>query len=95
MNYAREQGELSNDAKIVEFPVPRDLAEQLALALSGKKEQETSASVNILQALGFGPKSGAMGRSLDGVQADLRTLRDLDNNPADTYARMPFDLRLH
>ena len=95
MNYAREQSGLPNDAKIVEFPVPRDLAEQLALALSGKKEQEASAGASVLRVLGFGPKSGALGRSLEGVEEDLHTLRSLDNHPADTYARMPFDLRLH
>ncbi len=94
LDYAREQSGLPNDAKIVEFPVPHDLAEQLALALSGKKEQDTSAGASVLHALGFGPKSGAVGRSLEGVEEDLRTLRDLDGSQTDLYARMPFDLRL-
>ncbi len=94
MNYAREKGGLANDAKVVEFPVPRDLSEQLAAALAGKKEPETSASANVLTALGIGPRSGALGRSLEGVQADLRTLNEV-SEPTGAYARMPFDLRLH
>ncbi len=92
---ARAEGKLPKDSKIVEFPVPRDLTEQLALALSGKKEQDTSAGASVLHALGFGPKSGALGRSLVDVEEDLHTLRDLDGNTTQTYARMPFDLRLH
>ena len=95
LNYAREQGGLPNDAKIVEFPVPRDLTEQLAMALSGKKEQESNAGANLLRAIGLGPRSGALGRSLEGVRSDLRTLNEIDNNPAGAYARMPFDLQLH
>ena len=97
INFAREKGGLSADAKIVEFPVPRDITEQLAAALSGDTQPETKASVGmpLLQALGFGPRAGALGRGLEDVRSDLSTLNDLSEQPAGgAYARMPFDLRL-
>ncbi len=98
INFAREKGGLPTDAKVVEFPVPRDITEQLAAALSGDTQPETRAGgvgVDVLQALGVGPRAGALGRGLEDVRADLSTLNDLSERPAaGAYARMPFDLRL-
>ena len=97
INFAREKGGLSADAKIVEFPVPRDFTEQLATALSGEREPETRAGlgVEVLRALGVGPRGGALGRGLEDVRADLSTLNDLSERPAaGAYARLPFDLRV-
>ena len=95
VNFAREKGGLANDAKIVEFPVPRDITEQLAAALSGQSAPEARAGVNILQTLGVGPRSGPLGRTLEDVQGDLRTLNAVSDRPVGgAYARLPFDLRL-
>ncbi len=92
MNFAREKGGLANDAKIVEFPVP-GIGEQLAAAFANKKDPSASVGASVLREFGIGPRSGALGRSLDDMRTDLRTLNEV-NAPTDAYARMPFDLRL-
>ena len=52
--------------------------------------------MNLLRVLGIGPRSGALGRSLEDVQGDLRTLNEMSARPVGgAYARLPFDLRLH
>ena len=94
MNFAREKGGLPNDAKIVEFPVPRDIGEQLAAALGGKREPAASIGADVLRELGVGPRAGTLGRSLDDVRADLRTLNETSSQTG-VYARLPFDLRVH
>ena len=93
MNFAREKGGLPNDAKIVEFPVP-GVSEQLLAALGNKKDPATSAGTAMLRELGIGPRSGTLGRSLNDVQSDLRTLNEV-NSQTSVYARLPFDLRVH
>ncbi len=96
INFAREKGGLPNDAKIVEFPVPRDITEQLAAIVSGESAPEARADVNLLRVLGIGPRAGALGRTLEDVQGELRTLNETSNRPVGgAYARLPFDLRLH
>ena len=97
ISFAREKAGLAADSKIVEFPVPRDFTEQLATALSGEREPETRAGIGaeVLQALGVGPRTGSLGRSLEDVRADLNTLSETSERPAaGAYARLPFDLRL-
>ena len=92
--FAKTKAGLATDAKIVEFPAPRELAEQVAELFSGDRRPTAGSDARLLRSLGVGPKAGPVGRALGDMQTDLGTLSRL-NDPMGTYARLPFDLRMN
>jgi protease-4 len=85
--YAKNKAGLGVDAKIVEFPAPRALAEQFAAAFSN--QQKPVALLPRLDA-----NAAPLVREAGRVQEMLNTLSRL-NDPMGVYARLPFDLTLN
>jgi protease-4 len=85
--YAKNKAGLPADAKVVEFPAPRELAEQLAAAFNN--EQKPVSLLPRLRA-----NAAPLVREAGRVQAMLNTLGRL-NDPMGVYARLPFDLTLN
>ncbi len=85
--YAKNKAGLPVDAKVVEFPAPKELAEELAAAFSNQQKP-----VALLPQLRTG--AAPLLREAGHVQEMLHTLSRL-NDPMGVYARLPFDLTLN
>ena len=86
--FAKTKAGLPGNAKIVEYPAPRELAETLALLVSGEKRPLASSHL-----LNIPAHAGPLARQVGQMQADLESLAQF-NDPAGIYARLPFDLRV-
>jgi protease-4 len=86
--YAKSKAGLPDSVKVVEFPAPRELAEEIAMAFSNQQRP-----VALLRRLGVA-KSGPLAREASQMQGMLDTLGRL-NDPLGVYARLPFDLTLN
>jgi protease-4 len=85
--YARSQAGVSANAKVVEFPAPRELAEQIAAAFAGQQKP-------VAWLPRAGKSAGPIAREAKNVQGMLNTLARL-NDPMGIYARLPFDLTVN
>jgi protease-4 len=83
--FAKTKGGLAVDAKIIEFPAPKEFAEELA-EIFGDQKKPLAASL-------IGPKAGLINNGVKRLQSDLESLGRL-NDPKGIYARLPFDLRV-
>ena len=96
--YAKKKVGLDDNAKVAEYPQPKDLGEQLTEAFSGERRPMTL----VRQFLGLGgndardrANAGLAGRELGQIAETLDgALRQL-NDPAHAYARLPFDLPMN
>ncbi len=92
--YAKKKVNLDDNAKVAEYPQPKDLGEQLTEALSGERRPTTLANL-----LGLGGSTGAnagpAGRELGQMLGSLDGALQRLNDPAHAYARLPFDLMLN
>ncbi len=86
--FAKSKAGLKPNAKIVEYPAPRDLSESLAEWLGGEKRPLASSHL-----LHVGAHAGPLAQQIGQMQADLESLGHF-NDPAGVYARLPFDLRI-
>ena len=93
--YAKKKVGLDENAKVAEYPQPKDFGEQLTEAFSGERRPLT-----LVNLLGLGnarsrANAGLAGRELGQIAESLDgALRQL-NDPAHAYARLPFDLPLN
>jgi protease-4 len=85
--YAKSKAGLPDNAKVVEFPAPHELAEELAAAFANQQKP-----VSLLPRLGG--KATPLGREAGQLQGVLDSLSHL-NDPMGVYARLPFDLTLN
>jgi protease-4 len=83
--YARSKAGLGHDAKIVEFPAPRDIGD----VISGLFNHQEEPVASLLPQLRNGPLSREAA-SLRRIADSLKCL----NDPRGIYARLPFDLTL-
>lgn len=83
--FAKNKVGLPADARIAEYPAPKEFAEQLAELFGGEKKPLTRVF--------GGPGGGAFGRQLGQIEQELGGLRRL-NDPTHAYARLPFDLNM-
>jgi protease-4 len=93
--YAKGKVGLPVDAKVVEYPAPKEFAEQLAQMFSGEKRP--LADSRLAQALPWAGSTsghGPLEHEIKQVRDELTLLSRL-NDPMGTYARLPFDLQLH
>ncbi len=86
--YAKAQGKLPADAKVAEYPAPKNFKEQLAEFFSGQKRPVASIF------MGQGKNNGLLGREITRLGADLEALNRL-NDPMNTYVRLPYDVNLN
>ena len=86
--FAKTKAGLPGNAKIVEYPAPRELAETLAQLVSGEKRPLASSHLLRIPA-----HAGPLAQQIGQMQEDLESLSQF-NDPAGIYARLPFDLRL-
>ena len=86
--FAKTKAGLSTDAKIIEYPAPRDFTEQIAEMFSG--EQRPLATSRIF---GKSTHSNPLAQQLAQMQEDFESLTRF-NDPSGVYARLPFDLRV-
>ena len=85
--YAKTNVKLPADAKVVEYPAPKNFPEHLAELLNGQKRPVASI-------FGGGQKKpGMLGREINRFSADMEVLNRL-NDPMNTYVRLPFDIHL-
>ena len=96
--YAKKKVGLADDARVAEYPRPRDLGEQLAEVLGGERRPLTLVGVLGLAGGGHtraranaGLAGGELGRIAETLDGTLRRL----NDPAHAYARLPFDLPMN
>ena len=87
--FAKNKSGLPGNAKIVEYPAPRDLAETLAGFFGGEKKPLASAG----HLLHIGAHPGPLARQIGEMQEDLESLGRF-NDPSGVYARLPIDLRV-
>ncbi len=87
--FAKGKAGLPGDAKIVEYPAPRDLAETLAAFVGGEKKPLASAG----HLLRIPAHAGPLAQKVGEMQEDLEALGRF-NDPSGVYARLPFDLRV-
>ncbi len=79
IKYAAQKAKLGDNFKVVEYPRPKQFAEQFTEALDPRRREQSF----------FGP----VGLLINEVTAELKTLEKF-NDPRGLYARLPFDLRL-
>ena len=89
LSFAKSKAGLGANAKIVEYPAPRDLTETVTALLGGDKKPLASAG----HWLHLGAHAGPLAEKVGEMQADLEALSQF-NDPAGVYARLPFDLRV-
>ena len=87
--YTKTKAGLPTDAKVVEYPEPKDITEQLAEWFSG--ERRPVAGIRSL--LPAGAHAGPLVREVKQVQSELDAMARL-NDPTGTYARLPFGLEI-
>ena len=92
--YTKSKAGLPADAKVVEYPAPKELAEQLAQMFSGEKQPMAESQLAQTLHLETGGSHGPLTKPLRQVEDQLRLLSHL-NDPNGTYARLPFDLELN
>ena len=92
--YTKSKAGLAADAKVVEYPAPKELAEQLAQMFSGEKRPMAESQLAQTLHLETGGNHGPLTKPLRQVEDQLRLLSHL-NDPNGTYARLPFDLELN
>ena len=92
--FTKSKASLPVDAKVVEYPAPKELAEQLAQMFSGEKRPLAESQFAQTLHLETGGKHGPLTKPLRQVEDQLRLLGHL-NDPNGTYARLPFDLELN
>ena len=86
---------LAANAKVVEYPAPKELAEQLAQMFSGdKRPLAEDRLAEMLHLETGGGHRGPLAKPLRQVEDELHLLGRL-NDPNGTYARLPFDLELN
>ncbi len=88
--FAKNKSGLPGDAKIVEYPAPREFAEQIAEWLSGEKRPLAASRLSLF---GDGAHAGPLAAQLGQMQEDFEALAHF-NDPMGVYARLPFDLRV-
>ncbi len=88
--FTKTKAGLPNNAKIVEYPAPKELAEEVSEWLSG--ERRPVASIGALLP-GGGTHAGPLARGVKEVQEQIDALGKL-NDPTGTYARLPFELQM-
>ena len=95
LTFAKNKAGLAKDAKIVEYPAPREFAEQLAELLSGEKRPLAAGRFSLFGGVGGGQAShaGPLAAQLGQMQEDFEALTHF-NDPMGVYARLPFDLRV-
>ena len=86
--FAKNKAGLSTDAKIIEYPAPKDLTEQFAELFSGESKPLATSRLFHSHA-----HAGPLGQQLDQMQEDFEALTRF-NDPQGVYARLPFDLRV-
>ena len=86
--FAKNKAGLGTDAKIIEYPAPRDLSEQIAALFSGESKPLAASRI-------FGKHAHAnpLAQQMDQMQEDFETLTRF-NDPQGVYARLPYDLRV-
>ena len=93
--FTKGKAGLAANAKVVEYPAPKELAEQLAQMFSGdKRPLAESRLTEMLRLETGGAHRGPLAKPLRQVEDELRLLGRL-NDPNGTYARLPFDLELN
>lgn len=94
--YAKKKVNLDENAKVAEYPQPRDLGEQLTEIFSGERRPLT-----LVRLLGLGnvgarrANAGLAGRELGQIAETLDGTLSRLNDPAHVYARLPFDLPMN
>ncbi len=89
--FARGKAGLPGNAKIVEYPAPRELGEALAELFGGEKRPLASSQNSHF--LKIPAHAGPLARQIGDMQEDLESLSRF-NDPSGVYARLPFDLRV-
>lgn len=79
IKYAAQKAKLGDNFKVVEYPRPKQFAEQFTEALDPRRREQSF--------------SGPVGLLINEATAELKTLEKF-NDPRGLYARLPFDLRL-
>ncbi len=87
--FAKSKAGLPGNAKIIEYPAPKDLGEQFAELIAGEKPPVASSHLLRIPA-----HAGPLARQIGQVQEDLESLARF-NDPSGVYARLPFDLRVN
>jgi protease-4 len=87
--YAKDKAKLPVDAKIIEYPAPKEFAEVLAEIFG--EDKKPLASVGAVGSMRQKPE-GILGE-FNRLQTQLESLR-LMNDPRGVYARLPFDLQV-
>ncbi len=87
--YTKTKAGLPPDAKIVEYPAPKEFAEQVAELFSG--ERRPVAAIKAL--VPTGTHAGPLAKGLGQMQDQLSALGRL-NDPTGTYARLPFEMQI-
>ena len=87
--FAKSKAKMPNDAKIAEYPQPKELGEQLAEVFNGQKRPVAG----ILTRYGKG-KNSLLQREINRVSEDLEVLGRM-NDPMNTYVRLPFDVQMN
>ncbi len=87
--FTKNKAGLPPEAKIVEYPAPKELAEQLSDWFSG--ERRPVASLRSLWPTGVRP--GPLTREMKQVQGEFDAMARL-NDPMGAYARLPFELQI-
>lgn len=80
--YARKLTGLNEKAWIAEYPAAKDLSEQIADALEGRRDPLSRV---------FGQLSGPVNPELSQVLATLKALKSF-NDPQGAYARLPYEI---
>ena len=86
--FAKNKAGLGTDAKIIEYPAPRDLTEQLSELFSGESKPLAASRI-----FGKSAHAGPLAQQLGQMQEDFESLTRF-NDPQGVYARLPFDLRV-
>ena len=86
--FAKNKAGLGTDAKIIEYPAPKDLGEQIAELFSGESKPLAMSRI-----FGKSAHANPLEQQLDQMQEDFSSLTRF-NDPSGVYARLPFDLRV-
>ena len=89
--FAKGKAGLPNNAKITEYPAPKELPEALAELFGGEKKPLASLQSGHL--LKIPVHAGPLAQQIGQMQEDLESLSRF-NDPSGVYARLPFDLRV-
>lgn len=93
LSFAKKKAGLPSDAKVIEYPAPRDFAEQLAELFSSDKRPLAASGFSLLGSRVDRAHAGPLAAQLGQMQEDFEALTHF-NDPMGVYARLPFDLRV-